>query len=503
MPSKRKRPAKAAAVVPKTPPTESIVPSAADTADPSTADLSNALANFMKSGSNIAATCGGSIPLSDFAALVSRVEGKPSSQADDTEKGPKKKGKRGSMSTPTTTRTTRMDPSPIVIDWEDHGGWSNRVMFPIPPDSEIDSTMTIEGFLEHCEPIVLGKPGDDGYGEGADDAWTLNALRVTTNLCPYSMGIVDRAEHLLLPNARHMGPNGIKNGGFVRAELHQINVYVGHPGSSKIRFEIPGAENQFGSLVLFLPSEYEGGQLTVNHAGSSTKYDCDGARKSQALHWAAFLSDCEHEISEVTGGYCVIVTYNLYHDRRIPFIPGGEKDPLQGLGLKPAPMDFTSLAPYNILQDLLRDPKWMPDGGMLGIHCAHAYPIGVSNLADSGKAQNQLISDWPAGFAMASLRGTDASMHAVLGKLGLHAEVGLKGPAEGLSPDIEWVNGPIVKHWVPPKGVEDLAKLPSLAENSMCIFVTIPPARERDTKPPAVKPKPKLAIKKPKLRAKD
>ncbi|KIW76776.1 hypothetical protein Z517_09220 [Fonsecaea pedrosoi CBS 271.37] len=451
MPSKRKRAAKAAAVVPKAPPTESVVPSTADTADPSAADLSNALADFMKSGANIAATCGGSIPLSDFAALVSRIERKPASQADDTEKGPKKKGKRGSMSTLTTTTTTRMDPSPIVIDWEDHSRWTNRVMFPIP-DREMDSTMTIGDFLEHCDPIVLGMPGDDGYGEGADDAWTMDALRVTTNLCPYSMGIVDRVEHLLLPNARHMGPNGIKDGGFVRAELHNINVYVGHPGSSKIRIEIPGAENQFGSLVLFLPSEYEGGQLTVNHAGSSTKYDCDKTRNSQALHWAAFLSDCEHEISGVTNGHCVIVTYNLYHHQRIAFVPGGEKDPLQGLGLKPAPVDFTSLAPYNILQDLLRNPKWMPNGGTLGIHCAHAYPIGVSNLADSGEAQSQLISDWPAGFGIASLRGTDASMHAVLGKLGLHAEVGLKEPAAGLSPDIEWVNGPIVKHWAP-KGV--------------------------------------------------
>ncbi|OAL20358.1 hypothetical protein AYO20_11509 [Fonsecaea nubica] len=481
MPPEREPASPTSTVRPDTAPAESDVLSTPDTADPSLPDPFVALTDFAEAGATIAATCGGSIRLSDFATLVSRTQGIPSSQADGTEKGTKKKGKR---------RTT-MDPSPIVFDWDEQGRLSSRVTFPIPPYSETAYTMTIEAFLKHCDPIVDGMQGDDGH------AWTLNAPRVTTNLCPYSMGIVERVDHLLLPNSPHLGGNALKNGGFVRAELHKINVYAGHSGSVKRRIDIPTAENQFGSLFLYLPSEYEGGELTVNHAGFSTEYDCDKTRKSKALHWAAFLSGCEHEISQVTSGFCVIVTYNLYHHERTPLHPRLQTQPFLGLASKPAPVDLTNLAPYKLLQDLLSNPEWLPRGGTLGIHCKHAYPLGVANLADVDETGDLLRGSYPTGVAEASLRGTDASICAVLGELGLDTYTCLKLSTLLNVPVVKWINGPTLKHYAP-VGNEMGVATGRLAETSMCIVAKIPPHEEASA--PDDEASTEVATKKPRLK---
>jgi hypothetical protein len=54
----------------------------------------------------------------------------------------------------------------------------------------------------------------------------------------------------------------------------------------------------------------------VRHAQHSHTFDwgtnANGANES-AIQWAAFYSDCEHEVLEVTQGYRITLTYNLYH----------------------------------------------------------------------------------------------------------------------------------------------------------------------------------------------
>ena len=79
----------------------------------------------------------------------------------------------------------------------------------------------------------------------------------------------------------------------------------------------PRTENQLGWLVVCLPYEHEGGDLTVNHAGISVKYDWGKMEKSEHLHWAAVSIDCEHEVSEITSGYRVTLIYNLYNQQRL------------------------------------------------------------------------------------------------------------------------------------------------------------------------------------------
>jgi hypothetical protein len=48
----------------------------------------------------------------------------------------------------------------------------------------------------------------------------------------------------------------------------------------------------------------------VRHQGQEMKFDWSGT--SRDIKWAAFYSDCEHEVLEITSGHRVTLTYNLY-----------------------------------------------------------------------------------------------------------------------------------------------------------------------------------------------
>lgn len=79
----------------------------------------------------------------------------------------------------------------------------------------------------------------------------------------------------------------------------------------------------FATLVLELPSEYEGGQLSVwspltpNEKMTYTFNSRNPSRKRTrsssklGLHFAAFYADFYHELSELTSGYRVVLVYHI------------------------------------------------------------------------------------------------------------------------------------------------------------------------------------------------
>ena len=66
-----------------------------------------------------------------------------------------------------------------------------------------------------------------------------------------------------------------------------------------------------GSLVVSLPHPQSGGQLAVRHAGREISFDW-GSENPTGIQWAAFYSDCEHEVLEVTSGHRITLAYNLF-----------------------------------------------------------------------------------------------------------------------------------------------------------------------------------------------
>ncbi len=116
--------------------------------------------------------------------------------------------------------------------------------------------------------------------------------------------------------------------------------------------DTPRSEQQFGSLVVCLPCAHSGGALVVRHAGRSVTYDWSMTDEAQpVIRWAAFYSDCEHEVLEVTAGHRVTLTYNLF---AVP-----HRTRFEG---KTEGLDVTGLPLYHAVKDALDDPKFLPQG---------------------------------------------------------------------------------------------------------------------------------------------
>jgi len=103
----------------------------------------------------------------------------------------------------------------------------------------------------------------------------------------------------------------------------------------------------------------------VRHGGHSTTFDW-GASGSKgkvdtALQWAAFYSDCEHEVLEVTEGHRITLTYNLY------FTPG-----IGNLAGNSTVMDIKQHPLFSKIKSALDDPGFMA----LGEHIRRNFGIG-------------------------------------------------------------------------------------------------------------------------------
>lgn len=130
----------------------------------------------------------------------------------------------------------------------------------------------------------------------------------------------------------------------------RTQVYSSPSGKFKPHIDTPRGSTQFGSLVVCLPLEHEGGQLQVRHKGKEVTYDW-GNHHNQ-ISWAAFYSDCEHEVLEVKSGCRLTLTYNLYAVRG-----GGMLT-----GIQPPVLDATQLPIYTSLKSIMQSREFMPEG---------------------------------------------------------------------------------------------------------------------------------------------
>lgn len=97
--------------------------------------------------------------------------------------------------------------------------------------------------------------------------------------------------------------------GEVRAELYKLLIYE-EGGHFKPHRDSEKAAGMFGTLIITLPAEFEGGELVVTHAQETKRFKLR-ARKDDELCWAAFYADCVHELEPVTSGHRVALVYNL------------------------------------------------------------------------------------------------------------------------------------------------------------------------------------------------
>ena len=117
-------------------------------------------------------------------------------------------------------------------------------------------------------------------------------------------------------------------------------------------------------------------------------------QKVPSIAYVAFYSDVEHEVSMVTSGYRVTMTYNLYFDDT-------KSNPSHSW------MKEDELALHTSLSTLLDHRDFLPDSRYLGFSLEFMYPVARGSI-------KRLIN---------SLKGSDAMIKLVLDQLDLQPQV--------------------------------------------------------------------------------
>jgi hypothetical protein len=96
-------------------------------------------------------------------------------------------------------------------------------------------------------------------------------------------------------------------------ESHLYDLLLYEPGSFFLPHRDGEKHNRMvATLVIVLPSSYEGGQIVVRHDRHEHTIDFSSDPDSPfRIHFAAFYADCEHEIRPVKKGYRLCLVYNL------------------------------------------------------------------------------------------------------------------------------------------------------------------------------------------------
>ncbi|KDQ14659.1 hypothetical protein BOTBODRAFT_32412 [Botryobasidium botryosum FD-172 SS1] len=238
----------------------------------------------------------------------------------------------------------------------------------------------VKALADACTKASFGMNQQDILDETYRKAGKIDNNHFALNFNPVATGLLERVRGELL-GLQFEVPN-------IRAELYKLNVYG--PGSFfKSHVDTPRGKEMFGSLVVVLPTSHEGGALHLRHSGKAFVYDSARELSSKAegpsIGYAAFYSDVEHEVMEVTSGYRITLTYNLYFDRTNP----RPQTPIRDETVS------------SILSELLSQPTFVPKGGLVGFGLTHKYPI-------STPARERLRP------LLDCLKGADAALLAVL-----------------------------------------------------------------------------------------
>lgn len=279
----------------------------------------------------------------------------------------------------------------VTLRWDSKDAYMNqsKITFPLPHLDDVSRSM-LSRLLHHCEPATFGVGGQDVLDEGYRKAAKLDTSQFSTDFHPHDCGIVDSIHQILLPSTIRggqvvgIGPQG------VRAELYKFNVcksnycqvasglsktsrFTPHPPVNFCHMWIPHAEScnlapssyaclvnmkvcdskistaAASTLIYYYKADrfQPGGELRVKHRGETVDFAW-GHTSQQSIQWAAFYGDCEHEVLEVTEGYRITLTYNLYYS---------------SIGRLAQPVSTPHHLPlFDIAREMLLQPNFMRQG---------------------------------------------------------------------------------------------------------------------------------------------
>ncbi len=156
--------------------------------------------------------------------------------------------------------------------------------------------------IEHCQQAPYGKGTDTLVDTDVRRTWELDAQYLefaNPNWNDFIESLVVEVQEKLGLEDHKLIANPYKlllydKGGF----------FLPHRDGEKL-------DRMVATLVVALPSVYEGGELLVSHDGKQHKIVFDGAKGGFELSYAVFYADCQHEVKPVLSGCRLCLTYNL------------------------------------------------------------------------------------------------------------------------------------------------------------------------------------------------
>ncbi|KAL2222651.1 hypothetical protein M432DRAFT_595402 [Thermoascus aurantiacus ATCC 26904] len=316
----------------------------------------------------------------------------------------------GGSATAASDSTRRTSP-PVSIFWSTATDSNARKLVLPLSDTEESSPSVLRQLVTDCSPATFGKGNKDVLDPSYRMAGKLDPDRFSSSFHPANFGIVENIEQILLPSVSTDLENALQ---FRRltADLYKLNVYSGPSGTFRKHVDTPRSSSQIGLLVVCLPCQFKGEDLIVRHNGKQVTFDWS-TESASTIQWAAFYSDCEHEITTVTEGDRITLTYNLY-----------VTEPVGGALSQPPIVEPKTLPLYGYIKELIEQPAFLQKGGGLGIFCSHAY-AHTSEHADKSLPR--------------ALKGSDLVFYSVFQSLGIEVEI-----VPGLSIDEHETEHPLV-----------------------------------------------------------
>ncbi len=155
---------------------------------------------------------------------------------------------------------------------------------------------------KHCEPAPYGKGEETLVDPNVRRVWRLKPDRfalTNPDWEPFLRQVLKKVREEL----------GLQ---WQKLESHLYDLLLYEPES----FFLPHRDGEkldrmVATLVIVLPSSYQGGELVVRHDGEERTIDFSADPNPFHIHFAAFYADCQHEIRPLRAGHRLCLVYNL------------------------------------------------------------------------------------------------------------------------------------------------------------------------------------------------
>lgn len=231
------------------------------------------------------------------------------------------------------------------------------------------------------------------YGHGKELVYD-EAYRLAREIGPEAFGLnfdPIKSSNQVLSTISHLIDTPITT------ELYKINSY-GPGGMFKAHQDTPRGQDHLGTLVVALPSPFEGGEFILRKSGEEMTFDWSTSGRKDHPHdllWVFFYADIEHEVLPVKSGYRLTVSYHIFAARKPSVGEEGKEDkrdkrdsgpkyvPLSTAGIPAGNLNIQyKLTPlFSSLIKSYTDAKFLPKGGRLAFGLDHEYGVaGKSNV---------------------------------------------------------------------------------------------------------------------------